>query len=393
MIQTAFPYQLFDPLTEDEFTALKEDIRLRGVLVPVEYDEHGNILDGHHRVRAWEELCAEGVQLADYARITRPNLTEEQKRNHVRALNLLRRHLSKDKRAAVFAEMRADGMTLQEIADVTGVDASTVKRNLDATFASAKVDVPTGTKGKDGKVRPKKYKKRKIGTHGVVSGSAKQQEQVQTALSLVDVETGEILGADEVVREAKKVEQAETRQHKVNDIAELSEELGVFPVIYADPPWRYEHVKTENRAIENQYPTMALEEICALSVPVIAAPNCVLFLWATSPKLAEAMRVIEAWGFTYRTCAVWVKDKIGMGYYFRQRHELLLVATRGELPVPEPSDRHDSVIEGERTEHSAKPVEFYEVIEAMYPEYRRIELFSRNPRLGWAGWGNQYGDQ
>ena len=82
-------------------------------------------------------------------------------------------------------------------------------------------------------------------------------------------------------------------------------------MIYADPPWRYEHVKTESRAIENQYPTMDLDAICALPVRDIATDDSVLFLWATSPKLAEAMRVIDAWGFTYRTCMAWVKEKIG----------------------------------------------------------------------------------
>ena len=96
-----------------------------------------------------------------------------------------------------------------------------------------------------------------------------------------------------------------------------------YGVVYADPPWRYDHAEAGNREIENQYPTLSLDEIKALDVP--AANDCVLFLWATSPKLAEAMQVVEAWGFTYRTCAVWVKDRIGMGYYFRQRHELLLV--------------------------------------------------------------------
>ncbi|MGH8534079.1 MAG: MT-A70 family methyltransferase, partial [Gammaproteobacteria bacterium] len=74
---------------------------------------------------------------------------------------------------------------------------------------------------------------------------------------------------------------------------------GTFPLIYADPPWRYEHVKTESQAIENQYPTMSLDEIKAKTVP--AAEDCVLFLWTTSPKLAESMDVIRAWGFDYRT--------------------------------------------------------------------------------------------
>jgi len=165
---------------------------------------------------------------------------------------------------------------------------------------------------------------------------------------------------------------------------------GVFRLLYADPPWRYEHVETESRAIENQYPTMDLDAICALPVP--AADDAVLYLWATSPKLEEAMRVIDAWGFTYRTCAVWDKELIGMGYYFRQQHELLLVAARGALPVPEPSARPSSVIRERRGPHSEKPAIVYELLEAMYPTFTaidRIELFSRTARLGWATWSNE----
>jgi len=121
----------------------------------------------------------------------------------------------------------------------------------------------------------------------------------------------------------------------------------------------------------------------------IVTPDAVLFLWATSPKVAESLRVIDAWGFTYRTCMVWVKDQIGMGYYARQRHELLLIASKGEPPVPEPANRPDSVVNAPRAEHSAKPPVFYELIERMYPEFPKIELFCREPREGWASWGNQ----
>ena len=102
-------------------------------------------------------------------------------------------------------------------------------------------------------------------------------------------------------------------------------------MILADPPWRYDYTKADSRAIENQYPTLTLDGICELPVAQVFADKAILFLWATSPKVAEALQVMTAWGFDYRTCAVWVKDRIGMGYYFRQRHELLLVGTRGGM--------------------------------------------------------------
>ena len=99
--------------------------------------------------------------------------------------------------------------------------------------------------------------------------------------------------------------------------------------------------------------------------------------------------MLPAWQFDYRTSMVWVKDQIGMGYYARQQHELLLIAKRGELPVPEERNRPASVIHAPRTEHSVKPARFYELIEAMYPGLSYLELFARNTRPGWTSWGNQ----
>jgi N6-adenosine-specific RNA methylase IME4 len=162
-------------------------------------------------------------------------------------------------------------------------------------------------------------------------------------------------------------------------------------VIYADPPWRYEHNETPDgegtgRAIENQYTTMTTAAISALDVP--AADDAVLFLWATNPKLAEALEVMAAWGFTYRTNMVWVKDRIGMGYYVRGQHELLLVGKRGGLPVPDPANRPASVINAPVGEHSAKPEAFYGLIERMYAGLPKAELFARAERPGWHHWGH-----
>jgi N6-adenosine-specific RNA methylase IME4 len=144
-----------------------------------------------------------------------------------------------------------------------------------------------------------------------------------------------------------------------------------------------------NRAIENHYPTMALDEICALPIAELAADDAVLYLWATAPKLAECFAVIEAWGFNYRTNIVWAKDKLGMGYYARSQHELLLIARRGALPPPLPENRISSVVYAVREEHSKKPDLFYELIERWYPTLPKIELFARSMREGWTGWGNQ----
>lgn len=198
---------------------------------------------------------------------------------------------------------------------------------------------------------------------------------------------GAVVSSDQI---AKRVSQSVNREEKIARITEKTRSLPdgeLFNVLYVDPPWRYEHVKTESRAIENQYPTMALGDICDLAVP--AADDAVLFIWATAPKLEEAMQVINAWGFIYRTCSVWDKEKIGMGYYFRQQHELLLVATCGDLPAPQETVRESSVHREKRGKHSSKPEYYAQLIERLYPEYPRIELFARSPREGWAVWGNE----
>jgi N6-adenosine-specific RNA methylase IME4 len=134
---------------------------------------------------------------------------------------------------------------------------------------------------------------------------------------------------------------------------------------------------------------MSLEDICALPVLNLASPDAVLFMWTTAPHLRESFDVLVAWGFEYKTCVVWVKDKIGLGYFVRNQHELLLVATRGDMPSPSPANRPPSVIIAPRREHSRKPDEAYDFIERMYPELPKIELFARNARDGWRVWGNQ----
>jgi hypothetical protein len=111
---------------------------------------------------------------------------------------------------------------------------------------------------------------------------------------------------------------------------------GVYDVIYADPPWKFRSGTTEpTRVIENQYPTLALDEIKGLRAMDISAKDCISFLWTTAPILAESLEVVTAWGFQYKSCAVWDKQHIGMGHYFRVQHELLLVATRGSPGTPQ----------------------------------------------------------
>lgn len=165
---------------------------------------------------------------------------------------------------------------------------------------------------------------------------------------------------------------------------------GIFNVIYADPPWEHEqNAGGSFLPTEAHYPTMALADICALDVKNTAAEHAILFLWSTGPKLIEALEVIAAWDFEYRTCLTWIKPSIGMGFWARQRHELLLICRRGDFPTPRDEDKPDSVIEAPRGRHSEKPDVVYELIERMYPGAKYLELFARQCREGWTSWGNE----
>jgi N6-adenosine-specific RNA methylase IME4 len=217
-----------------------------------------------------------------------------------------------------------------------------------------------------------------------------------TLAELAKLPAGELLTLIEVGKITPDLQQNEARSlvaaHRRKgrpqiDPAPTVTAAGPFDVIYSDPPWRYQFAETDNRAIENHYPTMDLEAICQLNPP--AHEDAVLFLWATATKIDEALRVMAAWGFDYKTSMVWIKDKIGMGYYVRNQHELLLIGKRGELPVPEPANRPPSILTAHRGVHSKKPDEFYTLIESMYPGRAYAEIFARQTRPGWFSWGNQ----
>jgi len=191
----------------------------------------------------------------------------------------------------------------------------------------------------------------------------------------------------EMKREEKKAEHAE----KVKAAKELGgtpmEFIGPFDIVMADPPWRYDHQEAANREIENHYPTADIAEICT-HVPN-AKPDSILFLWATAPKIPEALQVMSAWGFTFKTSAVWDKEIIGMGYWFRGQHELLLVGVKGSPGATPEAARRSSIFREKRGPHSKKPQSVYEWVESAFPAQSKLEMYCRTPRNGWAKWGNE----
>lgn len=366
-------YQLLPSLSVEDYQRLRDSIAERGVLVPIDVDENGAILDGHHRSRIAAEL---GI---DCPRTVRGGMAEHEKRLHAVALNLDRRHLSEPQKVLLGRTIEPD---VAEAARLRQVQAEGQPRGAKASVVDK---CPQHTSKSRDEVA------RQVGL-----GSGRTYERSRNALEAVEKSDPDLYAkaasgeatmpeVQRKIRERKKA--AKVATIKNTPAAQIPAEQ-TFPVILLDPPWRYDGAETPDaRKIENHYPTMSLDELKMLEIP--AADDAVLFCWATSPKLREALAVIEAWGFDYRTSMVWVKNKIGMGYYARQQHELILIARRGSLPVPDPQDRPSSVVNAPRGEHSAKPVAVHEAIERMYPGYRYCEMFQRQSRGGWTGWGNQ----
>jgi N6-adenosine-specific RNA methylase IME4 len=171
-----------------------------------------------------------------------------------------------------------------------------------------------------------------------------------------------------------------------------------FGTILADPPWRFVNrtgkVAPEHRRL-SRYDTMAWKEIAALPVGDVAAERSHCYLWTPNALVPDALRVLEEWGFGYKTMLIWHKvrrdggsDGRGVGFYFRNVTEPVLFGVRGRLRTLAPGRRQVNLIATRKREHSRKPDELYPIIEACSPG-PRIELFARYPREGWSAWGDE----
>lgn len=183
----------------------------------------------------------------------------------------------------------------------------------------------------------------------------------------------------------REISAPNTGEYATTSLDDLIASGKQFATIYADPPWQYRNHRS-NGAAANHYPTLALDQIEALPVSQLAAEAAHLHLWTTNAFLFEAREVLEAWGFEYRSCFVWVKPEIGVGNYWRVSHEYLLLGVRGSAPFL----RHDlrSWAELGRTRHSEKPHAVRQMIETASAA-PRLELFARSPHPGWTSWGNE----
>jgi N6-adenosine-specific RNA methylase IME4 len=370
--------EIFPLIEGEEFAALVADIKAHGLHEPVVvYD--GAILDGRNRYRACLEAAIE-PHFEQYA--------GDDPVGYVISLNLKRRHLNESQRAMVAAKLatlrcgdnqHTEGLPIGRSSELLNVGERSVARAREVIDRGA----------------PELAAAVERGQISVTAASDVASRPLDEQREIV------ARGEREILETAKRIrgERAELRRaERITRIAAISSANAPlpqdrkYPIILADPPWKFEVYDAESgldHAADAHYPTMELADICKLPIADLATPDAVLFMWTTAPHLREAFEVLAAWQFDYCTHFAWVKDRAGLGYWVRNQHELLLIARRGNPPTPRPSDRPPSVISAPRREHSRKPDEAYELIERMYPELSKIELFARGGRPGWQAWGNQ----
>jgi N6-adenosine-specific RNA methylase IME4 len=178
----------------------------------------------------------------------------------------------------------------------------------------------------------------------------------------------------------------------------ITKAKGPYSTILADPPWQFQN-RTGKMAPEHKrllrYPTMELKEIMDLPIPRLAAAKSHLYLWVPNALLQEGLKVMEAWGYTYKSNIVWYKvrkdggpDGRGVGFYFRNVTELVLFGVRGSMRTLQPGRTQVNILSTRKREHSRKPDEFYDLVESCSPG-PYLELFARFKRPGWHQWGNE----
>lgn len=378
--------EIFPDLVGGAYLPLATDIARRRVFDPVLLYE-GMLLDGRARARAAAEAGQDCPAL-----VLRPDA------DPIAILvsrNLARRHLDESQRAMVAARLasarQGDRTDLRPDADLVQICTKSKAASLlsvgPRSVASARTVLQEGV--------PELARRVERGSVAVSVAAEIARAAPAEQARILDFPRREILLAARQIRAERQAEKHAARLEHHAAIAATPAPWPAgprYPVIYADPAWPHETWSKEtgqDRSAENHYPTETLDEIRARPVGTLAADSAVLFLWAKPPLLDVAIDVMTAsWGFRYVTNQVWLKDRTGTGYWFRFRHEHLLVGTRGAIPAPLMGTQDSSVLEAPWRGHSVKPHETAEMIERLYPNLPKIELYRRGAaRPGWAAWG------
>jgi N6-adenosine-specific RNA methylase IME4 len=361
---------IFPMMEGAEFDALVEDIKANGLREPATVFE-GTIIDGRNRARACEKA---GVDLKTEPL---PPWDTANPRQFIISQNLHRRHLSASQISMVVASLalKPKGRPKKASNDAISEEQAAKKYGISEKHLQRAKHV------------------RAHATPELIEAVEQDRISVDVAYKLASQPPEVQLKA---VNEPDKAGHVEKQQRRADNEAALAKKIVGLPnkrygVILADPEWRFIPWSEEtgmDRSAANHYAASVLEQIKSRDVASISADDCVLFLWSTAPMLPQALEVLVAWGFEYKSHFVWLKNNVGTGYWTRSVHELLLIGTKGEVPGPAPGTQWESAWDADVAEHSRKPDQAYDLIEQYFPNLPKIELNARPPRReGWDVWG------
>lgn len=338
-------------LEPDQYQGLKQSIHENGQKIPIIVNQNFVILDGHHRYEICKELGIEVKHIVN----SFDSQTEELV--FVGETNLQRRHLTlvqrimlAEKLRPYYSKLAQERIKQGKSIDAKEYDETGPTRNLLAKKAHTSHytydKAITVLEGEDQKLKD-----------SVISG----KKSIDAAFKQINMKRRNLIPS------------------------RLPE--GVYDLIYLDPPWDNRGVSVRG-APNHHYNTMDIQNIQDIELPM--AHNCIVFLWTLAALQEEAFEVLKSWGLEYKTQMVWDKEIQGVGFWTRTQHEILFIATRGEVPAPDPSVVKPSVYREKRPSvHSQKPEYFRKLIESYYPKRKKLEMFARAKADGWTTWGNE----
>lgn len=365
--------EIFPMMSSAELDGLCEDIRENGLLDPVVLFE-GKVLDGRNRQLACERV---GVPLRTVEWAGNNPWT------YVWSKNAERRHLEpgqkgglalkKQKGSEAWDErLRAE----REAANRARSEAAKARpRNDDGTLATSPASADAALEPKP--TGPKHAAKAIAEDAGCSKATA--ERVITLEKKAPDLFEKVCSGEVKVAAAARELKRREATEN-LKSYSMPTDEDGPFGVIVADPPWKYDlREKDGSHRAANPYPSMSLEQIKGITIP--AADDAILWLWTTNAHMEHAFDVCRAWGFEPKTVLTWVKTRMGLGDWLRGQTEHCILSARGK-PVVTLTNQTTALMAAP-ADHSSKPDEFYELVETLCPDLRRLELFSRRTRDGW----------
>jgi len=380
------------PTNSEDYQRIVENMRENGFdeSLPVILYE-GKVLDGFHRFKAAKELGIEPI-FKNFS-----GSSQEALMFSIRA-NLDRRHLSSTQSAC--AAVDAEPL-FNAIAEETEKER---REKIAKTLSNTLLNNDRGSSKKLDDPKPEKTTEKvaKIfNTNKTYVSQAKKLKSENPEMFKAAKSGEKTFSEIKKEEKSKKIEEKRAEYEKKINTPEDKKSTDIFNtkqkfrIVYADPPWSYND-KCDGGGVQSggvekrHYDTMSIQEICKLPVKSITEKDAVLFMWVTSPLLEDSFKVINSWGFKYKSSFIWDKVSHNMGHYNSVRHEFLLIATKGSC-TPDKKQLFDSVQSIEKSKkHSEKPVEFLDIIDTLYNYGQRIELFCRQPKKeNWLFWGNE----